>query len=159
MPSVSSSPLPRPTPPGPVDHNALYASALLNASRRGYAASAAERMLASSPGASDRPAITSFGSLQDEVAVRIDHLAEALAVGLPALFADHLQWLKVAFKARGVPAELVRQEVTALRDALDAELPDGASAVAVRYLDEALTAFPGMPDVLPTLLGGRCSPR
>lgn len=72
---------------------------------------------------------------------RIGHLAQALAVRSPELFADSVFWMRQAFVARGSNASDLVLNLKSLRDVLAAELPAVVTEAAVPCVERALAAL------------------
>jgi signal transduction histidine kinase len=90
---------------------------------------------------------------REDAAFHLSYLAEAVAVGQPALFADYLAWAKVMLAGRGIPADDLVENLRALTDVLSRELPGGMAAVVSGVVEAGLAALPGVPAVPPAELG------
>ena len=90
--------------------------------------------------------------LTADTEIRLGYLAESLAAGCPELFVDHVHWLRRAYDARGVPAELLVHNLRCLREQLIESLPPGTHELALAHLDAGLeatrTALPAAPEPL-----------
>lgn len=75
---------------------------------------------------------------------RIGHLAQALAVRSPELFADSVLWMRQAFVARGSSASDLVLNLKSLRDVIAAELPTVVTEAAVPCVEKALAALQEM---------------
>jgi methanogenic corrinoid protein MtbC1 len=89
-----------------------------------------------------------------DVKARLSYLAQAIAVRQPSLFLDNLRWTRTAFAAREVATEDLRNSLVALREVLEAELPESASRVALPYVVEALDHLEQASSRPPTHLDG-----
>ncbi|MEC9373539.1 MAG: cobalamin-dependent protein [Planctomycetota bacterium] len=88
----------------------------------------------------------------DDSLVRIDQLADAVALDRPEVFADHVAWMKVNFTARKLPIEDIRSNLQALRDVVAEELPERASEAAVRCIDAGLRRLATASDQAPSAI-------
>lgn len=80
------------------------------------------------------------------------YLAEAIAAGSPALFADYVGWAKVMLESRGIPPADLAVELGVLRDVLGQSLPGEAAALASGFVESGLERLPELPSDLPSLL-------
>ncbi|MDZ4828859.1 MAG: cobalamin-dependent protein [Phycisphaerae bacterium] len=83
-----------------------------------------------------------------EVRVLIQHLAEALAAGCPALFLHHARWSRTGFVAREVREKDLHAAVECLREVVAQDLPASVAKPALTLIDEALTLL-GQTHALP----------
>jgi signal transduction histidine kinase len=90
---------------------------------------------------------------REDAAFHLSYLAEAVAVGQPALFADYLAWAKVMLAGRGIPVDDLVENLRALTDVLSRELPGGMATVASGVISAGLAALPGVAAVPPAELG------
>ncbi|MCB9915069.1 MAG: cobalamin B12-binding domain-containing protein [Planctomycetes bacterium] len=93
-----------------------------------------------------------FEELVGDTEVRLLQLAEALAVGRPRLFVDHLEWSRSALAARGLGEERLALNLACLRAELERELPPDAAAPVRAVLDEAARCFDRPAPAVPCLL-------
>jgi MerR family transcriptional regulator, light-induced transcriptional regulator len=103
--------------------------------------------------------VESFGARGfDDVAAHneslLECLSQALAVGQPILFDDHVGWLKCAFVARGAPLEPLRESLLCLRDELQAELPANAARTVAGFIEGAIAHLERAPERTPSSLEG-----
>lgn len=96
-------------------------------------------------------AIAREKSLQD-AGYHLGYLAEAVARGDTALFADYIGWAKVMLARRGVRASDLAFHLECLRDVLPGELPAELCPPAQAMLDHALQRLPAMPEELDSLI-------
>lgn len=122
-----------------------FAADLLEVSATGYAALAAERLLAAHPEIAARFAPDAQGAWKAVLAQRIVELATALRLGESRLFVARLGWARRAFAARAVPESDLRMSLETLAAVLAEELPAPAQArpaallrAAVAELDQPL---------------------
>lgn len=80
------------------------------------------------------------------------YLAEAIAAGSPALFADYVAWAKVMLESRGIPPADLAVNLGVLRDVLGRELPGETAALAAGFVAAGLERLPELPSDLPSLL-------
>lgn len=71
----------------------------------------------------------------------LEHLAPAVALGEPALFAGYVRWLDDLLRARGIPTDDVRESLELTRDAIAARLPYDEAACASASIDAGLAAL------------------
>lgn len=110
-----------------------FAASLLDstlaAQARGVALCLRERL-----GASRLAALGTFDELTADTRVRLEYLAEALALGHPTLYLQHADWLRAAYAARGQDEELLRAANACLATVLSEGLPPAAFAQVERLL-------------------------
>jgi methanogenic corrinoid protein MtbC1 len=135
-----------------MDKDGQFASSLLLASSRTYAAGTVDRQFAIQPEAVERYGPRGFTTLVDETEMRIHHLAEAAATDRPALFDAHLAWVKVAAVSRDVPVEFLATNLVCLRDELEERLPPGPAALTAKIITGGLEALERAHDVASTVL-------
>lgn len=126
-----------------------FTANLLEVSASGYAALAAERLLAAHPEVAARFGAGAAGAWKAALAQRIVELATALRLGEPELFEARVAWARRAFGARAVPEEDLRASLDALRAVLTDELPETAAAAPAELLRaaaEQLDAPVAVPD-------------
>ncbi|MEO6747890.1 MAG: cobalamin-dependent protein [Caldimonas sp.] len=90
-------------------------------------------------------------SRQDAV-YHFSHLADALDVNSPALFNDHVGWVKVLLKQRGVPSEDLDHYLVCMAEVVRAEMPSWVADPAVAMIEGALSLLPAMPSTTISLL-------
>lgn len=116
-----------------MDERGLFVAELLDASGGVVAAGAARRLHA-------RHGDLAFGELLAEARSRVLHLAESVAAGVPALFADHVAWLRDGCAAREASSGLLADGLRALEEELAETLPPDAAALASVHVAAALQA-------------------
>ncbi len=116
-----------------MDEQGTYTAELILASSRAFAAGAVLRQFDGPPPAEGE----SFTDWTSEAEVRLQYLANALAAGRPALFQDHVDWLRRAYTGRGVPLAMLERHLKSLRDELVESLPAAFSQSASRVLEES----------------------
>jgi MerR family transcriptional regulator, light-induced transcriptional regulator len=121
-----------------MDIQGQFTAALLDASGSSYAASAISRLQTTHPELSGP---WSFGDLRADLEIRIQHLAQALAVGKFELLVHDLQWVSETYRARGIDMDLLHAVLGALRVELEIGLPDGAASNALGLFDRAVQAI------------------
>jgi len=134
-----------------LDVHGQFVSALIRSARKAYAAGAALRMTTSQPAAVET---LSFGDLQGHAEGLLDHIAQALIVGRPALYTHQVGWLKQSFGARGIDPSVLRRLLAALRDELEHELPPEAARTAAAVAEAGLAHFEVAPTEPPSPLEG-----
>lgn len=115
----------------------------LSLAARAHARSAVSRQLAAAPRFEAQ-----YEGLVEDTLLRIEVMAEALAVDCVGLFVDHIAWTREAHAARGVEAGLLVSNLEAMRDLFAEELPTDLRAAAAAVMDRALaaaTAEEGLP--------------
>ena len=118
-----------------------FAADLLEVSATGYAALAAERLLAEHPDLAARFEPDAVGAWKAALAQRIVELATALRLDEPRLFVARVSWARRAFDARQVPEQDLRDSLRTLAAVLAEELPEAARPGAAALLDEALASL------------------
>lgn len=114
-----------------------FAAALIDATRRAWAASAGARLRERGTRATQdleragvRDAAVFFEGL-------LEHLSIALQFDAPALFLDHVEWMALAFRAREVPVALLGDCLEALERELGTRLPAHALPPVAELLAQA----------------------
>lgn len=115
-----------------MDSKGRFAAELVSAAARSMAAGAVLRAV----GAGEPP--QPFEDMRSEIEGRLAYLAEALAAGEPELFLDHIDWLRTAYLARGVPLTPLAHALHALREELAECLPEHVAGPALELLDRAV---------------------
>ena len=88
---------------------------------------------------------TQFDGWQNVLAARLEELAVAISTGRPEFFVEQVHWTRAALEARGVPAEILRARLEALRHVLVEQIPAELAPMATGYIDRALAEFGGEP--------------
>ena len=88
---------------------------------------------------------TQFDGWQNVLAARLEELAVAISTGRPEFFVEQVHWTRAALEARGVPAEMLRARLEALRRVLVEQIPAELAPMATGYIDRALAEFGGEP--------------
>lgn len=121
-----------------IDSNPLVAE-MLETSAAGYA-SAANALFNQAPHGGSYTA-GAPSEWKAHLTQRILELAAAVRANEPRLFASRINWLRRAFKARGVDESELRSALESLRTALDQELPEGLKSTVEQPIKLALEAF------------------
>lgn len=79
-------------------------------------------------------------------------LADALDVDSPALFNDHIGWLKVVRAERGAASDELGHHLGCMAEVVLDELPPAAAKPAVAMIEGALASLPAMPVTAPSPL-------
>jgi methanogenic corrinoid protein MtbC1 len=80
------------------------------------------------------------------------HLADALDTRSPALFDDHVGWVKAVLQPSGVDGDDVDRRLACMAEALHARMPPAVAAPALEMIEGARAALPAMPGASATLL-------
>ena len=80
--------------------------------------------------------------LQD-MRYNLEHLAPAVALGDPGLFAGYARWLGSLLGARGIPLDEVARSLVLTREAIGSRFPREEAAAAVPALEAGLAALQG----------------
>ena len=99
-----------------------FAASVLDATLSALAAGVA-LCLRESPGARQATVPGTFDELSADLRVRLQYLAEALALGHARVYLQHVEWLRGAYVARGVGEEGLRTTRACLASVLRASLP------------------------------------
>ncbi len=131
-----------------------FTAALIDATRRAWAAAAAARLrerapqsLATLGAVGARDATLHFEGL-------LEHLSVALQFQAPALFHEHVSWMATAFAGRDVPVELLGATLECLREELASRLPSDAIAEVSPLFVEAQKLVRQPPELPQGGLGG-----
>ena len=130
-----------------MDTQGHFAAALIQSTRKAHAAGVALRMQSKGRGL-----VESFDDVAAHNESLLECLSQALAVGKPILFEDHVGWLKCAFVARGVSIEPLRESLLCLRDELQTELPANALRTVAGFIDGAIAHLEVAPACIPSSL-------
>ena len=71
----------------------------------------------------------------------VEHLAPAVALGDPAMFAGYARWLLSLLTARGIPAGEIERSLALTRAEIGGRFPPDESAAAAPALDAAMAVF------------------
>ncbi len=127
-------------------------SQLLDASRAGYAALAAERLLEEHPDLGTRFGPRSFNAWRENFAGRLSELSTSVLTNDPELFADQVAWAKVAFVARRAPVGDLEISLRCLGSVLERELPPDAWRDVAACIERALERLANAPEEVPSSL-------
>ncbi len=120
-------------------------AAMLNRCHRALAAYAASDLLDARPQAAEAFPDDPHAGWTAVFDAQLCDLAAAVSAHRPRLLVEPMQIERERLAARGVDADHLRRGVEGLRAVLVRELPEEASAPAVRFLDSALSAFGAAP--------------
>jgi methanogenic corrinoid protein MtbC1 len=137
-----------------LDAHGQFVAGLLLSARKAHAAGVVLRANSADPRLLEAFGPSGFADLQTHAEGLIEHMAQALTVGQPALYAHQAGWLKQAFAARGSPLDALRRLLVAIRDEVGEELPAEARAVAVACAEAGLRHFEAAPAETPSPLEG-----
>jgi MerR family transcriptional regulator, light-induced transcriptional regulator len=71
----------------------------------------------------------------------LEHLAPAVALDEPSMFAGYARWLAGLLEARGIPADEVARSLALTRTVIDGRFPPDEAAAAVPALEAALAVL------------------
>lgn len=125
-----------------MDDKGAFIAALLDSSRKAYAAGTVLRMQEDPGGGSQLVENLGFSDLVQDTEVRLQHLAEALACGREELFALDVDWLAATYAARELPVDHLQLLLECMRQELEDSLPDDAGPVAARFITQAQSRLP-----------------
>jgi methanogenic corrinoid protein MtbC1 len=86
-----------------------------------------------------------FAGWQNVLAVRLEELAVAISTRHADYFVEQIRWTRTMLAARGIPPDLLRTKLAALRRVLVEQLPGELSPLATSCIDRALAEFDGEP--------------
>lgn len=75
----------------------------------------------------------------------LEHLAPAVALDDPSMFAGYARWLRGLLESRGIPAGDVARSIALTRTVIGARFPADEAAAAAPALDAALAELAGPP--------------
>lgn len=81
-----------------------------------------------------------FEDLRSDCRERVHHLAEAVALEAPELFADQVRWSSVAFRGRGIATDMLPSSLIALSNALDEIVPNDLRTTLQPSIEHGLAA-------------------
>jgi methanogenic corrinoid protein MtbC1 len=99
-----------------------FAASLLDTTLSAHTAGLA-LCLRESPGAKDLAKLGTFDELVADLRVRLQYLAEALALGHSSIYLQYVDWLRGAHRTRGLGEEYVRATHACMSTVLRADLP------------------------------------
>jgi MerR family transcriptional regulator, light-induced transcriptional regulator len=79
----------------------------------------------------------------EDMRYNIEHLAPAVALRSPAMFAGYAQWLGELLRARGIPTTETVRSLELTLDVLDESLAPAEAAAARPCVEAGLTALDG----------------
>lgn len=95
-----------------------------------------------------------FEDSRNDMTVRFHYLAEALALGCPAIFEDHVAWQKIICRARGIEDEVLRRQLRALADELRESAPEQVVESGCRLIQHVHDRIDSMHSTTPSYLEG-----
>lgn len=134
-----------------MNEQGAFVAALLDSSRRAFAAGAVLHLQEQEPEVFAAAEVR-FDELVDDAQLRLQHLAEALACGRVEIFALDVAWLAATHAARALPLALLQASLRALKAELQENLPADAAARCRPYLDAGLQAAAALPQAPASLL-------
>ncbi len=78
---------------------------------------------------------------RQDVGHHLTYLSEAIGLEQPELFAQYIAWVKVVLEKRGMPAQILADNLHYLRDALLTALPEEMHEVITTYIEAGLDAL------------------
>ena len=94
-------------------------------------------LLESRPELGERLHPAAFPRWQNVFVQCLEELAAAMATRRPQVLAQHVQWLDVFFRARGLPRDVLLSGLEILAGVLERELPEEAAAAAASLCRDA----------------------
>jgi methanogenic corrinoid protein MtbC1 len=119
--SAAASPARRATLSPAVSSGTTFAAAVLDSTLAAQASGVALCLR-------ERLGAGAFQELASDARVRLQYLAEALALGVPGVYLRHVAWLRDTYRMRGLDEELLRATLGCVRDVLREGLPSEAFA-------------------------------
>jgi len=116
-------------------------SQTLDARRNALAAAVTERQFEARPDLLARYGEKGRHHCHKDAEYHLSYLADSIASGSPALFADYVGWARVMLAARGIPAGDLASNLEILREVLRRELPGDPGEVAAGYVETGLEAL------------------
>jgi methanogenic corrinoid protein MtbC1 len=116
------------------------AGEILETSAAGFAAAALAELR---PSAAAAPPAGDSATWRTHLTQRVLELAAAVRIEQPVLFANRIEWLRRAARARGKGENELKRAVESLCAAVRRELPDNLQAAVAPSLELALAAFEG----------------
>jgi methanogenic corrinoid protein MtbC1 len=90
----------------------------------------------------------------EDTRLHIDHLAEALHLGQPALFTEYAVWIAELLARLRIPGEALSSNLAILGHIASSQLHGAGSAMASHYLDAAIARIASAASELPCYLDG-----
>jgi methanogenic corrinoid protein MtbC1 len=129
-----------------------YTSGLLRSSARAYASATLHTLHASCPALIDTALPPTFARPIDDLEVRLLQVSASVAVDRPELLKDVLNWYKVAFHHRDVPANYLEATLQAIEKTLEREMDRESFALVRRHIAAAAEGLKEAPVEQPTNL-------
>src|SRR5688572_28387553 len=114
-----------------------FAAALIDATRRAWAASAGARLREHGASVTDELERAGVRDTAGFLEGLLEHLSVALHFGAPALFLDHVEWMATAFRTRELKAAALSAGLDALERELESRLPSHALPAVTELLAQA----------------------
>jgi hypothetical protein len=119
------------------------AAAALLARREELAHAITAALYAEQPGLLERYGEAGRRKCLEDIRYNLEHLAPAVSLDDPALFARYVIWLRELLKAHGVPARDVRRSLELTGDVVRARLEPGEAAAVETALAAGLQELTG----------------
>lgn len=137
-----------------MDPKGQFLARLIRSGARAYASGAIARMRERNPRILEGGLPSGFADPLEDTAVRLLHLAEALAAGREELLCHQIAWYKVAFEARGVHPDYLSANLEALEQEMAEALPANGAGTARAFLEACRKRLAEAPSQVPSLLEG-----
>ena len=135
-----------------MDEHGAFTAALLDSSRKAYAAGAILRVQEAGPEAARFVESWGFDELVQDAQLRLEHLSEALACGRSEVFSLDIEWLGTTYAARDIPPELLKTTLRCLQAELEESLPPGSVSMPKSFLQDAIDRLDRPPAPAPSYL-------
>lgn len=119
------------------------AAALLD-HREAIARAVTERLFREMPGLWDKYGQRGWDKCLQDMRHTVDHLAPAVEMESPAMFARYAEWCDSVLRARNVPTDELVRCLELMRDDAAARMPAEQAAVAAASLSAGLNALRGV---------------
>ena len=140
----------RPAMPLPGD----FVAEVLDQSATGLSEHAAVVQMERTPELRDRFGQRSRESLSADTRTRLSFLADAVALGEPALFTAQIAWTRAALAARHVPLDHLRDNLSILCELMRDRLPAGVADSAVEIVAGAIGMLDAPAHIAPSVIEG-----
>ncbi len=114
-----------------------FIAVLLETSSKAYAAGAVLRIREKDTDSAMQVEQWGFQNLVQDMQLRLQHLAVALACGRPEILTLDIEWLSASYLSRNVPIEFLRTCLHCLGEELKESLPEEGQQLVEEYLSHA----------------------
>ena len=123
------------------------ASDSLLSDKEALARAITDRLFAAQPDLLDRYGEPGRAKCLQDMRYNLEHLAPAVALGEPGIFARYVRWLDDLLRARNIPASDVRRSLEVMEAVISARLPGEEAAAIAACIQAGLATLPATGQV------------